>query len=93
MQSAAYFMKNDISSIICQLCTGIAPPPEPPTKAVHSGQIKQIIGGDNSRGIPRSRSCVRARKRLLDQCGEFEVPIIIAASWFRNFKFKTALES
>jgi hypothetical protein len=51
MQSAAYFMKNDISSIICQLCTGIAPPPEPPTKAVHSGQIKQIIGGDNSRGI------------------------------------------
>jgi hypothetical protein len=28
-----------------------------------------------------------------DQCGEFEVPIIMAASSFRNFKFKTAPES
>jgi hypothetical protein len=29
----------------------------------------------------------------LHWCGEFEVPAAIAASWFRNFKFKAALES
>jgi hypothetical protein len=27
------------------------------------------------------------------QCGGFEVPIVLAASLFRNFKSKTALES
>jgi hypothetical protein len=32
-------------------------------------------------------------RRKDDQCGEFEVPIVMAASSFRNFKFKTALEA
>jgi hypothetical protein len=38
--------------------------------------------------------CLRKGQRRKDtKCGEFEVPIIMAASSFRNFKFKTALET